>query len=79
MTEPIEIQSTTAPGFLCPSCEAFRIRISLDVFLSSQAVTCGYCGQEFHMDKSKTGRILELLQDLHIANRDVEVLRRQSL
>lgn len=79
MSDSIQIQTTPAPGFLCPACQSFRIRLSLEAFLSSQDVTCGNCGQTFHMDKSSCAPFVEKLQDLYVAHRNVELLRRQSL
>ena len=68
-----------AEGFLCPHCKQFRIRISLEDFLSRNEVRCGGCGIQFNMDKSECTELLGLLQELHVAQKNVRLLSRQSL
>lgn len=68
-----------APGFLCPACQKFRIKLSIEDFLTKRDVTCGNCGTPFQMDKSQCTSFVEKLQDLHIANKNVETLKKQSL
>lgn len=72
MPQPL---ASNAPGFLCPACQRVRIRLSIAEFLSSRAVACPDCGTEFHMDKSGCTRMVEMLQDLHIAQKNAELLK----
>lgn len=63
-----------APGFLCPVCQQVRIKVSLAAFLSSNDVVCPHCGTNFQMDKSGCLRMVELLQDLHTADQNLQAL-----
>jgi hypothetical protein len=67
------------PGFLCPACERVHIKLSLQTFLGSQDVPCPSCGTSFSMDKSQCSRLVELLQELQVANQNVAALKSQSL
>ncbi len=68
-----------APGFLCPACENFRIKVSLDAFLSQREVVCACCGTPFHMDKSRATHFVGLLQDLNVAQKNLQALQNQNL
>lgn len=78
MSEQIKYMNQ-APGFLCPECQNFRIKLALEDFLSKKEVACGNCGTLFQMNKSECTGLVGKLQDLHIANKNVEMLRKQSL
>jgi transcription elongation factor Elf1 len=79
METPNQRTLNAAEGFLCPHCQQFRIRLSLEDFLSRSDVRCGRCGMQFHMDKTQCTELLGLLQELHVAQKNVRLLSRQSL
>jgi transcription elongation factor Elf1 len=68
-----------APGFLCPACQKVRIKLSLEQFLTSTDVTCPVCSTRFAMDKAECARLVEMLQELHVAQKNVEMLAKQKL
>jgi hypothetical protein len=68
----------SAPGFLCPGCRQVRIKVPLGDFLSRTDIRCPGCGLGFQMDKSDCGKLVEMLQDLHVAQRNVEDMKNQS-
>jgi len=67
-------EMSPAPGFLCPICQQVRIKVSLAAFLTSNEVVCPNCGSTFEMDKSGCSRMVELLQELYIADQNVQAL-----
>ena len=78
MSEQVKYMNE-APGFLCPECQNFRIKLSIEDFLTKREVICANCGTPFQMDKSQSTGLVQKLQELHIANKNVEMLKKQSL
>lgn len=68
-----------APGFLCPACQKVRIKLSLEQFLTSTDISCPVCSTRFVMDKAECARLVDMLQDLHVAQKNVEMLTKQKL
>ncbi len=72
-------EENQVPGIPCPNCGVFRIRLSLEQLLYSPTVTCGNCGLSMSIDRSKSTKIMEKLQDVLIAKQNVDMLRNQQL
>lgn len=66
-------------GVPCPICQKGYIKLSLHDFLCGTSVKCPICGTNFNMDKSQCAPIIEKLQKLDMANREVERLKHQKL
>jgi hypothetical protein len=71
-------QENQVPGVLCPGCKKFHIRLSLEQLLYGKDAKCGSCGLSMAIDRSRDAKMMELLQDLYIATKNVEALRNQS-
>lgn len=74
--DEVRREMTSPPGFLCPICQEVRIKLSLAAFLSQSDVRCPNCGSRFEMDKSQCLQMVELLQDLHNADQNLQALTR---
>ena len=68
-----------APGIRCPICKKGLIKLSLGDFLYEKEFVCPCCNTAFDMDKSQCGPVLDKLQDLYSANKEVERLKKQNL
>ncbi len=68
-----------AAGIPCPVCKKGIIKLSLGNFLFDNKFICPYCNTKFDINKSHCGAILEKLQDLYNANKEMERLTKQSL
>lgn len=68
-----------APGFTCPVCGLGRVKLSLQDFLSSKNVCCPVCSTSFLMDKSGCTELVDRLQDLHVAQRNIRLLEKPDL
>lgn len=66
---------SSAPGFLCPACERVRIKVSLAEFLTSQEIRCPICNTPFLMDKSNCSRLVEMLQELHVSQENIRLIK----
>ncbi|MBO7551631.1 MAG: hypothetical protein J6T62_08970 [Fibrobacter sp.] len=68
-----------ATGIPCPVCKKGLIKLSLGTFLFENKFVCPYCNTSFNIDKSQCLPILDKLQDLYNANKEVERLKNQNL
>lgn len=68
-----------ATGILCPICKKGKIKMSLGDFLYGNDFTCPCCNTQFSMDKSQCAPILDKLQDLYSATKEVDRLKKQNL
>lgn len=66
-------------GILCPVCNKSRIKMTLGDFLYGDGPKCPYCNTKFGMDKSQCTSVLEKLQDLYMATKEVDRLKTQNL
>ena len=66
------------PGFPCPNCRTFRIKTTLEQILHSSDVRCGGCGFALSIDRGQSQKLMTVLQDLYVAEKNVASLRRQS-
>lgn len=73
MTQKTMLSNT--PGFLCPACGRVRLKVSLAEFLSSQEIRCPSCHTPFLMDKSSCSRMIEMLQELDVAQRNIQLIQ----
>jgi uncharacterized paraquat-inducible protein A len=78
MNTPLqEPQTLNEPaGLPCPQC-GFSIRIGMRDLLHSHSVECPKCLLRLEVDREKSARSLELLQNLAVALDNVEALRHQ--
>jgi predicted amidophosphoribosyltransferase len=63
------------PGVLCPRCGKGRIRLTLEAFLASSEVCCGWCGLKLQIDRSSCARLLPQLQELQRTTSALDRLR----
>lgn len=68
-----------ATGIPCPICKKGIIKLSLGAFLFDNKFVCPFCNTQFNIDKSQCLPILDKLQDLYDASKEVERLKKQSL
>lgn len=66
-------------GIPCPVCKQARIKMSLGDFLYGEGYTCPCCNTKFGVDKSQCGAVLNKLQDLYLATKEVDRLKQQTL
>lgn len=59
------------PGFPCPQCQDFRIKLSLRDVLYAREVRCGKCGLQLSLDRSNAKKLMTLLQDVYVAEQNV--------
>lgn len=69
----------TPNGFLCPVCHKGMIKMSLYSFLYDKDVKCPVCGMKFSVDKSQCENTVNKLQNLYMASKEVERLKKQNL
>ncbi|MCP3961755.1 MAG: hypothetical protein GY719_28265 [bacterium] len=67
------------PGVPCPNCCNFQFKVSIVDLLYGESVSCPVCGLVMTPDRAGSGRLMELLRDVHNAERNVELLKKQSL
>ena len=66
-------------SILCPVCKKGKIKLGLHDFLYGNSFTCPCCNTNFHMDKDQCAPMLDKLQDLYSATKEVERLKKQAL
>lgn len=76
--QPTEPPKNDVPGFPCPSC-TFRIKLSLQDVLYAHEIKCANCGAAMGIDRSNARRLMTLLQDVYVAEKNVKALQKQSL
>lgn len=64
------------PGFPCPGCQDFRIKLSMRDVLYSREVRCGKCGLLMSLDRSNAKKLMTLLQDVYVAEQNMSALKR---
>ncbi|HSG41336.1 MAG TPA: hypothetical protein VLE27_16970 [Thermoanaerobaculia bacterium] len=69
--------SQSDPFLPCPQC-GFRMKLSMEQILFNRDFQCPGCGLRLNLDRDASRQSLELLQDLHVAVRNVEALKKQS-
>ena len=65
------------PCLPCPRC-SFRIKLTLEQLLFMPDLRCPRCGLALTVDREASRGSLELLQDLHVAMRNLETVKKQS-
>ena len=60
----------------CPEC-GFKIKIAIEDLLFQGEFTCPGCHLRLQLDRDRSRTSLQALQDLHVAMRNVERLRKQ--
>jgi uncharacterized paraquat-inducible protein A len=71
-----EVPSQPQPGMPCPECGCF-IKMPIIQLLSAAGFTCGDCGLQLSIDRSKSQKAMRLLQDLHIAQQNAQAAKKQ--
>lgn len=66
-------------GVQCPVCKRGFIKLTLHDFLCGNSTKCPICGTSFNIDKSQCAPVIDKLQNLDLASREVERLKNQSL
>jgi len=65
------------PGFPCPKCKDFRIKLSLRDVLYGREACCGKCGLTLSIDRSNAGKLMSLLQDVYVAEQNVSAFQKK--
>jgi hypothetical protein len=65
------------PGMPCPSCQFF-IKMPIVELLVAPGFSCPGCGLRLDLDRSRSLKSMALLQDLHVATRNAEAVRKQT-
>lgn len=71
-----QVSSQPQPGMPCPEC-GFFIKMPIAMLLSAAGFTCGGCGLQLGIDRGKSQKAMELLQELHIAQQNAEAAKKQ--
>jgi hypothetical protein len=66
------------PGMPCPSCKFF-IKMPIAELLASPGFSCPGCGLRLSLDRNSSQKSMELLQDIHVAMRNAESVKKQNL
>ncbi len=66
-------------GILCPVCKKGKIKLGLHDFLYGNSFTCPCCNTKVNMDKDQCAPLLDKLQDLYSATKEVDRLKKQAL
>lgn len=66
-------------GALCPVCQKGIIKLTLHDFLCGNSTRCPICGTNFNIDKSQCASVINKLQNLDMASREVDRLKNQNL
>jgi hypothetical protein len=62
----------------CPSCNFF-IKMPIAELLASPGFSCSGCGLRLSLDRSSSLKSMELLQDIHVAMKNAETVKKQTL
>jgi len=65
-------------GLSCPRCK-FLIKLSIEDVLYSQEIRCPGCSLGLQIDRDTSQQSIQLLQDIHVAIKNLEMLKKQSL
>ena len=68
--------ATGAPGIPCPECGE-TIPVSVDALVAGSGFRCPGCGLALEVDREKSARSLELLQNLEEGQRKARELTRR--
>jgi hypothetical protein len=71
-----EVPSQPRPGMPCPECGVF-IKMSVAELISAAFFTCLGCGLRLGIDRGRSQKAMELLQELHIAQQNAEAATKQ--
>lgn len=71
-------QERPKPGFPCQQCGT-RIQMTIEDLLTHTSFTCVACGMEYKKDPGASAQALELLQEVHVASRQLDEIRRNPL
>ena len=63
------------PGFDCPKCKFF-IEVSIQSLLYDDTQKCPGCGMVYAMDRSKSTEALKLVQQVHVAMKNLESVKK---
>lgn len=74
-----EPQKNQVPGIPCPNCGDFRIKLTIEDLLYAREIKCAVCGLILNINRSECKELMGLVQDLHIAAKNVEALRKQKM
>lgn len=66
-------KQTRQPGFNCPKC-AFFIEVSIQSLLYNDMQKCPGCGIVFSMNRAKSTEALKLVQQVHVAMKNLEAV-----
>lgn len=77
MNSPEEHQFGRPTGFPCPECK-FIMKVTIEQLLYGKRIECPSCGLVLSVNKEKSKKSLKLLQDLHVAIKNVESMKKQS-
>ncbi len=58
------------PGMKCPQCEQF-IPTTIQELLTSEGLTCPYCGLHLTINRAESKRAMDILQDVQNAQDNV--------
>lgn len=67
-----------SPGFPCQSCGS-KIQMTIEDLLYQSTFRCVVCGAEYQKNAQASAAALEMLQDVHIATKQLDELRRDPL
>jgi hypothetical protein len=67
-----------APGFPCQTCSA-KIQMTIEDLLYQSTFRCVVCGAEYQKNAQASAAALEMLQDVHIASKQLDEVRRDPL
>jgi transcription elongation factor Elf1 len=66
------------PGFPCQSCGS-RIQMTIEDLLYQATFRCVVCGTEYQKNAQASAAALEMLQDVHVASKQLDEIRRNPL
>lgn len=71
-------QQQPEPGMPCPDCKFF-IKMPIAELLTSPGFFCPGCGLRLSLERSSSLKSMELLQDLNVAMKNAEAVKKQNL
>lgn len=66
------------PGFPCQSCGT-RIQMTIEDLLYRSSFRCVACGAEYEKNAQASAAALEMLQEVHVASKQLDEIRRNPL
>jgi len=76
--EALAVPPGTCPGVSCPSCGQFKFKLSIEELLYGESVQCPVCKLVMTPNRAGSSKLMELLRDIHNAERNVDLLKKQS-